>query len=120
VSAGHTIVVEELPQRVRVRVDGQEVADSVAAKVLHETCLPPRYYLPRSDVRMELLEHVPDKHTTCPYKGVASYFSVAGAGAVAWTYPQARDESQKVEGYVCFYDERPEVETELVPAATEP
>ncbi len=44
-------------------------------RILFETGLPPRYYIPPEDVRGEAL--VPsDKHTQCPYKGVASYYSV--------------------------------------------
>jgi uncharacterized protein (DUF427 family) len=112
-SAPHRIVVEDVPQRVRVRVNGETVADTTSARVLREAGLPPRYYLPTSDIRMELLEEVPGKHTTCPFKGVASYYSAAGAGSVAWTYPQAKDESAAVEGMICFYDERPEVALEL-------
>lgn len=43
------------PGRITVRVDGVVVADSTAALVLREGRLPPRHYLPASDVKMELL-----------------------------------------------------------------
>ncbi len=43
------------PGRVTVRVDGVVVAESTAALVLREGRLPPRHYLPASDVRMDLL-----------------------------------------------------------------
>lgn len=48
-------VVQE-PGRVTVRVDGVVVAESDAALVLSEGRLPPRHYLPVSDVKMELLQ----------------------------------------------------------------
>ena len=44
------------PGRVTVRVDGVIVADSTSALVLTEGRLPPRHYLPVSDVKMELLQ----------------------------------------------------------------
>lgn len=52
------IAVVPEPGRITVRVDGVIVADSTAAVVLTEGRLPPRHYLPTSDVKMELL------HTT--------------------------------------------------------
>ena len=64
-------------RRVQVSVDGVEVADSHRPHILFETGLPPRYYLPLTDVRTELL--VPSDHEThCPYKGRASYWTLAG------------------------------------------
>ena len=112
-SDAHTISVEDTAQRIRVRVNGEEVADTRRARVLFEAGLKPRYYLPREDVRMEALSEVEGKHTTCPYKGVAGYYSAAGADSIAWTYPQARDDSHPIEGYVCFYEDRPEVSLEI-------
>ena len=42
-------------RHVRVAVDGVTVGDSVRPRILFETGLPPRYYLPLSDIRAELL-----------------------------------------------------------------
>ena len=50
------MVIKPEPGRVTVRVDGVVVADSTAALVLTEGRLPPRHYLPISDVKMELLQ----------------------------------------------------------------
>ncbi len=49
------IAIVPEPGRVTVRVDGVVVADSTAALVLTEGRLPPRHYLPISDVKMDLL-----------------------------------------------------------------
>lgn len=57
---------------VRVEIDGVVVAESTHAHVLHETGLPPRWYLPKVDVRLDLLEP-PGTRTQCPYKGEARY-----------------------------------------------
>ena len=60
-------------RHVRVLVDGVVVADSSRPTVLYETGLPPRYYLPKTDVRMDLL--TPTESTSaCPYKGWAQYW----------------------------------------------
>jgi len=88
--------------------------------VLRETGLPERYYLPKDDVRMDLLEPT-SRHTTCPWKGQASYWSVAVDGDVredaAWSYPTPLPESERVAGLVCFYPDRVDVFVDGRPAA---
>jgi uncharacterized protein (DUF427 family) len=97
-------------RHVRVDVDGVTVADSRAPRILFETNLPPRYYLPLADVRIDLLRRSPTE-THCPYKGVASYYSVEldGGGRhddLVWIYRHPLPESQKIAGLVAFYNER--------------
>ena len=99
-------------QHVRVEIDGVTVADSVRPHILFETHLPPRYYLPLSDVRTELL--IPSDTTShCPYKGTAGYWSVdAGQGVhpdLVWIYRSPLPESQKVAGLACFYNEKVDI-----------
>jgi uncharacterized protein (DUF427 family) len=96
-------------RHVRVAVDGVTVADSVRPRILFETGLPPRYYLPLSDIRAELL--IPSEtQTRCPYKGTAGYWSVdTGHGMhrdLVWIYRAPLPESQKIAGLACFYNER--------------
>ncbi len=84
---------------------GETVADSRNVLVIHETRLAPVFYFPREDVRMDLLvESV--RHTHCPFKGNASYWTlrVGGTSArdAAWSYETPYDESSSVEGYVAF------------------
>jgi uncharacterized protein (DUF427 family) len=99
-------------RHVRIEVDGVTVADSTQPRVLFETSLPPRYYLPMTDLRLDLLR--PSAKTSqCPYKGTASYYSVDVGGHVTedivWYYPLPTSESQKVAGLACFYDEKVDV-----------
>jgi uncharacterized protein (DUF427 family) len=99
-------------RRVRVELDGVTVADSGQPRILFETGLPPRYYVPLSDVRMDLLR--PSATVThCPYKGAASYWSVdTGRGRhedVVWIYRAPLPESQKVAGLACFYNEKADI-----------
>lgn len=96
-------------RHVRFEVAGVTVADSTHPRVLFETGLPPRFYLPKVDVRLDLLEPS-DTVTHCPYKGRAKYWSVRAGAAVhpdlAWSYPTPLPESQKIAGLVTFYNER--------------
>jgi uncharacterized protein (DUF427 family) len=77
--------------------------------LLFETGLPVRYYLPKTDVRMDLMEPS-DRSTECPYKGTAEYWSVVIAGDrhddIVWSYPFPTLESAPIGGLMCFYDER--------------
>jgi len=99
-------------RHVRVEIDGVTVADSRSPRILFETGLPPRYYLPLSDIRTDLLRPS-DSETHCPYKGTAGYWSVdTGSGLhqdVAWIYRTPLPESQKIAGLAAFYDEKVDV-----------
>jgi uncharacterized protein (DUF427 family) len=96
-------------RHVRVELDGVTVAESRRPLLLLETGLPERWYLPRADVREDVLRPS-DTVTECPYKGRASYFSVDTGTAVhpdvAWTYPMPIPECPKIEQAVCFFNER--------------
>ena len=99
-------------RNVRVLLDGVVLADSSSPRLLFETGLPTRHYLPRTHVRMDLLERSPTV-THCPYKGRAETWSVRVGEVLhddlAWSYPAPLPESQKVAGLVCFYNEKVDV-----------
>jgi uncharacterized protein (DUF427 family) len=96
-------------RHVRVELDGVTVAQSRAPRILFETGLPPRYYLPLSDLRRDLLRPSTNR-TRCPYKGTAEYWSVEVGGTVhedlVWIYRSPLPESQKIAGLVAFFNER--------------
>ncbi|WP_113700148.1 DUF427 domain-containing protein [Nonomuraea lactucae] len=102
--------VDVLPssRHVRVEVDGVTVADSRSPRILFETGLPARFYLPKTDVRLDLLRHT-ETVTHCPYKGTAEYWSVGGHEDLAWSYPRPLAESQRIAGLVSFYNEKVDV-----------
>jgi uncharacterized protein (DUF427 family) len=105
-------------RRVQVLVDGVEVADSDQPRILFETGLPPRYYLPFAHVRTDLLR--PSASVShCPYKGQASYWSVEVAGTLhrdlVWTYRTPRPESTKIAGMLSFYNEKVDLLVDGVP-----
>jgi uncharacterized protein (DUF427 family) len=99
-------------RHIRVEVDGVTVADSRSPRILFETGLPPRYYLPLPDVRMDLLRPSATQ-SSCPYKGTAAYWSVdAGHGLhedIVWIYRTPLPESQKIAGLACFYNEKVDI-----------
>src|SRR5215469_4738042 len=99
-------------RHVRVEVDGVTVADSRSPRILFETGLPPRYYLPLTDIRTDLLR-ASGSQSHCPYKGTASYWSVdSGTNVhkdIVWIYRAPLPESQKIAGLAAFYDEKVDV-----------
>ena len=105
----HRITVLESSRRVVVRVNGEQVADSSAPRILYETGIPPRYYLPVEDVDVEALED-DDLQTGCAYKGFARYYGTPEAEAIAWVYDEPLRDGEPVRGLVCFFQERDEVE----------
>ncbi len=102
----HPITVEPAPGRVTVQVAGTPVADTSSALALQEANYPVVYYVPLADVRSEVLK--PSDHTTyCPYKGDASYYSLATPnGEVAdavWFYAEPYSAVAEIAGHVAFY-----------------
>jgi uncharacterized protein (DUF427 family) len=106
---GHTVTITPSDRHVEVRLGGALLANSDRPLLLDETGLPTRYYVPRADVRMELLHHV-DHSTHCPFKGDASYWSVTVDGVthdrVAWSYESPIPAAAAIAGHLCFYPER--------------
>jgi uncharacterized protein (DUF427 family) len=106
------IDIRRSSSRVEVAVEGVTIADTTSAYLLFETRIPPRFYIPREDVRMELLTPSPTR-TTCAYKGHAAYWSVTVAGQVhsdlCWTYEQPLPGVTEITDLVAFFDERVDV-----------
>jgi len=106
---GTRVQVLSSSRHVRVELDGVTVADSQRPVFLYETHLPRRTYLPKLDIRMDLLTPVTTT-TMCPYKGTAEYWSVQTPSAVhadlAWSYAAPYQESASIAGLIAFYDER--------------
>jgi uncharacterized protein (DUF427 family) len=89
--AAHRITTHPTTHAIRVELSGTLLAASERAVALEETGLPTRYYLPRDDVRMELLEPS-DTTSHCPFKGDATYYSVDGAKDAFWVYESPSEE----------------------------
>ncbi len=111
-ASGHTITITPAEFHVEVSLGGQKLAESDRPILLDETGLPTRYYLPREDVRTDLLRPT-DTSTHCPYKGDASYWSAQVGGEtyedVVWSYETPIPQAQGITGLMCFYPERVEL-----------
>lgn len=108
----HRVDVARSSRHVRVELDGVALAETDRPSLLFETSLPTRYYLPKLDVRMDLLQQS-DTTTVCPYKGRAIYWDVLINGAthenLVWSYPAPIPECPKIENLLCFFDERVDI-----------
>jgi uncharacterized protein (DUF427 family) len=100
-------------RHVRVQLDGVTLAESHSPRILFETGLPPRYYLPISDTRTDLLRPS-DTQSHCPYKGTAAYWTIEIEGRryedLVWIYRTPLPESQKIAGLACFYNEKVDID----------
>ncbi|MDA0182842.1 DUF427 domain-containing protein [Solirubrobacter phytolaccae] len=92
---------------VRIALDGTVLAESTRARLLFETLVPTRFYLPREDVRLPLQPSA--RHSYCPYKGEASYWSAGAHADIAWSYETPLPDLTVIAGLVAFWDERVDV-----------
>ena len=113
-----TVDTRRSSRRVVVEIDGVVVADTTRSTMLFETHLPTRYYLPRDDVRMDLLTPT-DATTVCAYKGRARYWSATGGDEtvsdVAWSFEQPHNYATAVKDLVCFFNERVDITVDGTP-----
>ena len=90
----HRIATRPFDGHVQVEEDGEVLAASDRALALAETGLPTRYYLPRKDVRTDLLEPS-DTTSHCPFKGDATYLSAPGTKDAFWVYEAPSEEDAR-------------------------
>ena len=122
----HRVDVLNSSRHVKIVVGGEVVAETSRPRLLFETGLPTRYYIPKLDVRLDLLTAT-NTTTRCPYKGKASYWSVKVNGKeftdIVWGYPAPIPECPKIENLLSFYDEKVDavyVDGELQPKPVTP
>jgi uncharacterized protein (DUF427 family) len=105
----HVVDLKPEGRRVRVTFAGTVIADSTQALRVEETGHGPVHYFPAKDVREDLLKQTAH-HTYCPFKGEASYWTIAVDGRssenAVWGYCTPYDEMQGMAGYYAFYGSR--------------
>jgi uncharacterized protein (DUF427 family) len=111
----HTVTVSPFKGRVVIETpDGEVLVDTRGALELREATYPAVYYVPRSDTKMGRLTKT-EHSTHCPFKGDASYFSIAslpkGENAV-WTYEHPFDEVATIRDALAFYRDRVKIRVE--------
>ena len=91
--------------RVHVLFDDAEIASSLNALELDEPGAPLRIYIPRVDVRPDVLE-ASETRTTSPYMGEASYYTIKTLTATgedaAWYYPDPCPQVEPIRDYLAF------------------
>ena len=107
------ITIRNAPGRWVVRAAGAILGESDRALELSEGDYPPVIYFPRDDIGMAFLERSPSS-TTCPRKGVASYFTVCLPSGempdAAWSYETPIQDMAAIAGHIAFYTDRVTVE----------
>jgi uncharacterized protein (DUF427 family) len=105
----HKVEEQRLKERMRVEVAGRTIAESADAIRVKEDEHPDRYYFPRSDIDMSLMQRT-NKTSECPFKGHANYYSLAIADKhfenVAWTYEDPYEEHAALRDRLAFYDDK--------------
>ena len=111
----HPINISPVSSRVTVRAGGAVIVASDKALIMQESTYPPVYYLPRADAAMDKLE-ASDHGTYCPYKGDASYFSIAALGAdganAVWSYEAPYPAVAEIAGHLAFYSDKVDITVE--------
>jgi uncharacterized protein (DUF427 family) len=92
-----------------VRSGEKIVAETTHPVVIYESGFAPRWYVPREDIDESALVAV-DTQTFCPYKGVCSYYDIAGGHRAAWSYREAYTEVARVSGLISFEPDKVTVE----------
>jgi len=97
-------------KRLTVVLGGKTIARTTRALLYHESGHDPLYYIPRKDVKIEVLQRS-DRKSYCPYKGDAVWWNVRVGDRVvadgAWSYPDIYDDySPEIEGYIGFYGDK--------------
>jgi uncharacterized protein (DUF427 family) len=116
----HPIVIASSGDHVVVRSGETTIADSHSTLVLREANYPPVRYVPIADVDRSQLA-ASELTTYCPYKGDASYYSIAadaehGTDAV-WFYEDPRPAVAEIKDHVAFYPDRVQLSVEAADGA---
>ena len=101
----HPITIAPASGPVVINFHGAIIASADNALVLKESGYEPVYYMPKDRVEMGFLRAT-DHHTTCPYKGEASYWSISAEGQAAenaiWAYETPKDAAKEIAGHLAF------------------
>ena len=98
--------LEPVPQRIRIVLGGETIADTQAAFRVLETTHPPTYYLP-PDAFIAGALSPSARSSFCEWKGHASYCTVSGGGQVrrdaGWFYPEPTPGFAPMRDHVAVY-----------------
>ena len=105
----HKVEEQRLRERMQVEVAGKVVADSTDVIRVKEDEHHDRYYFPRADIDMSLMERT-DSTSECPFKGHANYYTFHDGDKrfedAAWTYEDPFEEHAALKDRLAFYDDK--------------
>jgi uncharacterized protein (DUF427 family) len=85
----------------RATWNGETIAETDRCEVVEGN-----QYFPPDTVKREFLQPSAT-HTTCGWKGIASYYDVVAGGKTnkdaAWYYPETKPAAKNIEGYIAFW-----------------
>jgi uncharacterized protein (DUF427 family) len=103
------ITITPAPALLSIRAGETYLGETRRALSLAEGSAPPVLYVPREDLAMHLLVKS-DRNTTCPHKGLCSYYSVQTATGLlenaVWSYEHPIGEAAAIAGYLAFYPDK--------------
>ncbi len=107
------ITIRKAPGTYVVRAGDAVIGETTRALELTEGGMSPVIYIPRDDMALALMDKTA-RETTCPHKGVASYYSVSAPGGTlvnaVWSYETPHDAVRDIAGHMAFYTDRITVE----------
>ncbi|KAF3937736.1 hypothetical protein ABW19_dt0203416 [Dactylella cylindrospora] len=96
-----------MSKHATAKVDGVVIADTDNYEVVEGNV-----YFPPESIKKEYFQET-DLHTTCPWKGEASYYTIDVNGNTltnaAWYYPETKEKAEHIKGYVAFYKNKVEI-----------
>ena len=82
------------------------VGDTLIAESDETVIVEGNHYFPPDSVKLDLFTEN-SRQTTCPWKGVASYYDIQVDGnilpAAAWYYPQPKEKASQIKDHIAFY-----------------
>ncbi len=94
--------LEKVAQLLRVVRDDEVIAETKHGWRVLETHHAPTYYIPREDVRMNLLSSS-RRVSHCEWKGRAAYFHIGTSRDAAWSYPAPTKDFTPIKDMIAFY-----------------
>lgn len=86
---------------MQAKWNGEILADSNETKIIEGN-----HYFPPDAIRKKFFHHS-ETHTHCPWKGVASYYTIKVNDKenkdAAWYYPETSDLAKEIKGYIAFW-----------------
>jgi uncharacterized protein (DUF427 family) len=104
----HRLDIRSTSRQLVVRDGNRVIAETRRPVVLYESGFAPRWYVHREDVDQSAL-HPVERQTFCPYKGLATYYTIGDRQRAAWSYTNAWTEAERVRDLVSFEPDKIDV-----------